>query len=603
MPAQFPTPFAVTDPPGSAGWQQLYPYYVLFDATQCPVDGSKFWFCDLMHWPEPVYPFDASIAEFAIAGLGQYNTRLFCIPPAFGIELRVLHGYCYLSPVPVTDPNTIAARQHLFEQRAGYYFENWETLYAQWKQKVVAEIEMLRALPITALPDVDALSRVHEGVGLSRGYELLRDFDTIIGSAARIWQYHFEFLNLGYLAYLDLSQTLRQLFPDIRDQTIAQMVAGMDIDLYRPDNELKRLAQLAYDKGLASYFEHFAEPDKVLQSLKQEIAGEYWCQQLEVVRYPWFCFSSGTGFYHDARSWSDDLSVPLAAIHGYINNLQQGRSITRNSEQIAAQAQQLIDEHRALLHNRVDISAFDQKLQLAQRVYRYVEEHNFYVEHWHHSVLWNKVREIGGLLAQQHFFADADDVFYLQRSELSQALFDLYSAWSAGVAPRGPHHWPAIVAQRKSIMAALRQQQPWPVLGNVPKEINEPFTIMLWGILSDRVQQAMHTEHGDIKQIKGHAASPGVVEGIARVVLSRDQLNQVNDGDILVCPITAPSWAPVFARARAVVTNVGGMMSHAAILCREYHVPAVVGTLMATRQIKDGARIRVDGDHGVVELL
>ena len=103
--------------------------------------------------------------------------------------------------------------------------------------------------------------------------------------------------------------------------------------------------------------------------------------------------------------------------------------------------------------------------------------------------------------------------------------------------------------------------------------------------------------------ITGMAASAGVVEGVARVVTSADQLHTVQQDEILVATITAPSWGPIFGRIRATVTDIGGMMSHAAIVCREYGLPAVTGTGRATTTIKSGQRIRVDGSAGRVEIL
>jgi pyruvate,water dikinase len=103
--------------------------------------------------------------------------------------------------------------------------------------------------------------------------------------------------------------------------------------------------------------------------------------------------------------------------------------------------------------------------------------------------------------------------------------------------------------------------------------------------------------------LKGFAASPGSAEGPARVIFSADQIAEVQDGEILVAPLTAPSWAPIFGKIRATVTDVGGMMSHAAIVCREYGLPAVTGTAFGTKQIKTGQRIRVDGNTGQVTVL
>jgi pyruvate,water dikinase len=103
--------------------------------------------------------------------------------------------------------------------------------------------------------------------------------------------------------------------------------------------------------------------------------------------------------------------------------------------------------------------------------------------------------------------------------------------------------------------------------------------------------------------VRGYAASPGVVEGTARVLLSVNEIGQVRDGEILVCPVTAPSWGPVFGKIRAAVSDIGGTMSHAAIVAREYGMPAVVGTGTATKRIRTGQRVRVDGDRGVVTIL
>jgi pyruvate,water dikinase len=127
-------------------------------------------------------------------------------------------------------------------------------------------------------------------------------------------------------------------------------------------------------------------------------------------------------------------------------------------------------------------------------------------------------------------------------------------------------------------------------------------TIMLWGVTTERVQEwASQPEDG--AELHGAPAAPGVVEGVARVIVSPEQLAEMHDGEILVCGSTSPAWAPIFQKIRATVTDVGGVMSHAAIVCREYGLPAVVGTGRATSQIRTGQMIRVDGSAGVVTIL
>ena len=87
------------------------------------------------------------------------------------------------------------------------------------------------------------------------------------------------------------------------------------------------------------------------------------------------------------------------------------------------------------------------------------------------------------------------------------------------------------------------------------------------------------------------------------MVKTVDQIADVREGEILVCTITSPAWAPIFSKIKAAVTDIGGVMSHAAIVCREYGLPAVVGTGRATSQIRTGQTIRVDGSTGVVTIL
>ncbi|MHC4545308.1 MAG: PEP-utilizing enzyme, partial [Planctomycetota bacterium] len=92
-------------------------------------------------------------------------------------------------------------------------------------------------------------------------------------------------------------------------------------------------------------------------------------------------------------------------------------------------------------------------------------------------------------------------------------------------------------------------------------------------------------------------------EGPARVLKLLKDIVDLQPGEILVCPSTNPSWAPVFTNIKAAVTDIGGLTSHAAIVCREYGVPSVTGTGVATAVIKTGDTLKVDGDTGVVEIV
>ena len=104
------------------------------------------------------------------------------------------------------------------------------------------------------------------------------------------------------------------------------------------------------------------------------------------------------------------------------------------------------------------VAAFDEKLGLSRLVFPYVENHNFYIEHWSLSLFWRRVRELGAVLAGAGFWAEAEDIFLLRRDEIPQAIFDYGNGWAVGAECAGPYHWPAEIERRKGILAALARQ-------------------------------------------------------------------------------------------------------------------------------------------------
>ena len=601
---RFPSPFEVPTPEGCEGWKELYPYYYVFSDDRREFEDNRFWFQDGMHHPEPLYPFVTITSESWWVALGQYNTRVFVVPPALGIDQRVLNGYLYITALPVANPDDIPARVGEFMERAGYYYQNWDRLYAQWVKKAEETIAELKAIKVPDLPEREDLETVvKQGRGITSAYDLLTAYNRAIENMHKIWHLHFEFLNLGYAAYLTYYGFCKQTFPDIPDQTIAKMVSGIDVILFRPDEELKRLAKAALDLKVAGVFKKTINPDEVIAEMGKSEAGKKWLAELEKSKDPWFYFSTGTGFYHLHRSWIDDMTVPCLAIRGYIEKIEKGETIARPMAEIQKERDRLAAEYTALLPTDEAKKAFQEQLGLARTVFPYVENHNFYVEHWHHTVFWNKMREFGRLLVKHGFFKEVDDMFYLHRFEVQQAIYDLIGAWGSGGEARGPKYWPPIVAKRKVLFEKLKKWAPPPALGEPPEVVTEPFTIMLWGITTDSIQTWLKPKEEGAKELKGFAGSPGVVEGPARVITSVEELVNVQPGEILVCPITTPSWAPIFNRIKATVTDIGGMMSHAAIVCREYGLPAVVGTGYGTKTFKNGQMLRVDGSTGVVTAL
>ncbi|MGZ4197995.1 MAG: PEP-utilizing enzyme [Solirubrobacteraceae bacterium] len=597
----FPSPFSIETPPGCEGWEEMYPYYAVFDERRRDSDEPRFWFWNSMHFPVPMPAFDAICIDSPYQAVGTWQNRVFAVPPAMGIDYRIVNGYVYISGNPVTDPDQIAERADFFQKRAGYYFSNWSELYGKWKDKMRALIAELEDLQVPQLPKYEPDEVAFGDDRNTAFYEVLDAYGRALRLCDLMWQHHFEFLLLGYGAYATFAEFCKGNLPDIPDQHIAQMVAGIDVLLFRPDAELRRLAHMAIDTGVDGAFVEGRTPAQIDSELVASEAGRAWLSELEKVKDPWFNMATGDGLYHYYRSWLDDPSIPYASLIGHINALRAGEQITRPTDEIERERERLASEYEALLEQEVR-GAFNELLSLSRTVFPYVEEHKFFCDYWFLTRWWNKIREFGALLAEHGFLEDGEDIFQLTRHEVASAFDELVLTWATGGRPLGPLHWPPIVARRKQILERLAEWTPPPALGVTPDAVTDPMTIMLWGVTTERVQEWARQQDGG-HVLNGAAASPGVVEGAARVVRSVDQIADIRDVEILVCGSTSPAWAPIFSKITATVTDVGGVMSHAAIVCREYGLPAVVGTGRATSQIRNGQKIRVDGSAGTVTLL
>jgi pyruvate,water dikinase len=597
----FPSPYEIETPPGCEGWEEMYPYYALFDERRREEDEKRFWFWNSMHFPEPMPAFDVVAIDSPYQAIGSWQNRVFAVPPAMGIDYRCVNGYIYISGNPVTDPAKIAERAEFFQKRAGYYYENWGELYGKWHAKMEALIKELSELRVPDLPEYESDEVAFEDDRNTSFYEVLDAYGRTLRLADLMWQHHFEFLLLGYGAYATFAELCRTNLPDIPDQHIAQMVAGIDVVVFRPDAELRRLARLAVETGVDAPFAQGRAPAEIDAELARNEAGRAWLEELEKVKDPWFNMATGDGLYHFYRSWFDDPGIPYASLIGYVEALRAGEQIERPTEEIRRERERLAEEYASLLDGDTR-KQFEELLALSRTVFPYVEEHKFYCDYWFLTSWWNKMRGFGALLAEHGFLEDAEDVFQLSRHEVAAALDELTLAWATGGSALGPKHWPPIVARRKQLLTELAKWTPPPALGAVPEAITDPALIMLWGVTTERVREwASHEAGGRV--LSGAPASPGTTEGVARVVRGVDQIGEVREGEILVCGSTSPAWAPIFSKIKATVTDVGGVMSHAAIVCREYGLPAVVGTGRATSEIQTGKTIRVDGTNGRVEML
>ncbi len=330
----FPLPSSLKVIAGTESAQAAYPYYTQFTKE----DDERFWFYNSMHFPEPMCVFDMITAEAAYCALGSANTRVHSLPTTLGIDSRIINGRVYIGGNAVTDPAEIAKRTAEFQRRAFYYYANWERLFDQWKDKMMALIREAQALPKLELPEFEPLEHVHAGRGIASNHYILKTFQQTLEGYFRMWQHHFEFLLLGYGAYLTFFDFCKKAFPEISDQTVARMVAGIEAEIFRPDDELRRLAKCAIELGVDGQFREGVPPDQILKSLEQlGKPGAAWLKELAVSRDPWFNINVGDGFYHYHRSWNDDLSMPFAALPSYIANAKKGERLERQTDKLIAE--------------------------------------------------------------------------------------------------------------------------------------------------------------------------------------------------------------------------------------------------------------------------
>jgi pyruvate,water dikinase len=181
--------------------------------------------------------------------------------------------------------------------------------------------------------------------------------------------------------------------------------------------------------------------------------------------------------------------------------------------------------------------------------------------------------EFGRRLAQVGVLDDPSDVWHLKLDDLDR----INGTWPPP--PSLAQELRAIVQRRKALRAAL-QGTP---------------------LVDPRLRGRTAPPEGDAV-VRGMPGSPGVAEGPVRVIHDASEFGKLQPGEVLVAPYTNPAWTPLFERAAAVVVDSGGPMSHAAIVAREYGIPAVMGTIDATQRLADGQHVLVDGSQGLVML-
>ena len=202
--------------------------------------------------------------------------------------------------------------------------------------------------------------------------------------------------------------------------------------------------------------------------------------------------------------------------------------------------------------------------------------------------------EVGRRLVERGLLTRPDDVFFLEIDEARDALRGARTHLSEAVRRRkGERNWALAHPGPKSYG---KPPGPPPSMKAFPPEVQEVMNSFNW-MLGNVLPSV--SEGAKVGALSGMGASSGSYTGPVCLVKDESEFGKVKPGDVLVCRTTAPTWTTLFSDVGAVVTDLGGLLSHPAIIAREYGIPAVIGTGNATRILRDGEIVTVDGDAGV----
>ena len=304
----------------------------------------------------------------------------------------------------------------------------------------------------------------------------------------------------------------------------------------------------------------------------------------------------------DIPSWAEDPSPALYTIGAFLAKPAGFDFHAARAAAVAERDAQIEEARRAV--NGADLTRFNEALasNQAANFAWWNEEHNYLIDRRAAIPVRRATLELGARLASSGEIADPTDLFFAFKPE----LFDVMSGG-------GSSSWAelrAMIPDRRAYFEHWRERGPSlpPMLGTIPDVVPDPIMIEVFG-LSGQFLETMRGDAGaagartappaaGVTEIRGFPAAKGVVEGVARVITTVGDLHLVEPGEILVCGGTTTEWTPAFGIITACVCDTGGSLTHAAIVSREYGIPCVVGTAIATQVVKTGDRVRVDGRAG-----
>jgi rifampicin phosphotransferase len=535
------------------------------------IDG--FWAFDKMHAPRPLHPLSQDLVMATISrGFTRAQAEYDCPIVA---ESKAINHYFYMSFHPHPDPAVVEDRMGRYlgmvEQTVPLVGKRWRQ---EWFPLIKERNEAERDVDYAAMSDEELFARYHE---MTRWME-------------QMWYIHGH-VNFALISGAALSDFYDEVMqPD--DPTEAyQILQGYHTRPVDAAHGIWRLSRIARaDPELTRIFDEH-HPRELARALEQSDAGREFLAQLDEYLHE-FGWRSDAVYDLADVPWREDPQIPLGNIARYIPLDDSEDPMIKFDNAVARREQLTARVRAALADDPAKLAEFERLFESAQYAYPLTEDHAFYIDQMGVVLFRRFVRALGERLAARECFADGDDIFFLYDREVRDAI-----------ANSTDHH--DLVARRRAEWEACAQATPPDILGTPPPppqpgDFVDPFmdavTSRLLGI------KAPPEGEQDPNVIDGVAGSPGVYTGVARVVRSLEEAGDLEDGEVMVCEMTLPPWVPMFAIAGAVVADVGGVMSHCAIVAREFEIPAVVGSVNGTTRIQTGQTVTVDGSQGTVQL-
>lgn len=520
-----------------------------------PSDVERSWRRDEMHSPFCLVPLSQDYVTLIGNGFAYRYERLD-VP--ISMRALIVNGYLYFSWVPLGPES---GHEAIVEQYVATCREHTPLAIDYWERSVPELRRLYReiaAIPVDELP----------------APELAEAWDLAWERAQRAWAIHFYAITGPYQVMDDLADLYESVVEKPHPGEALKLIQGTIHELVGVDAGLGRLTELAAaSPGLAAAVA--ARPGPSLEALAAFPGGEAFVSELRAFLEEHGHL--GQGFDDLAlASWGEEPTMLLSEIGKRLEHPVE--PATERAARLTREAEALAQGVRARLADQPERRAeFERLLGIARKIGPITETHNYWIDRMAQARLRTFVIRVGSRLAREGVIERPDDVLYLRRAEVPELI-------------RSPQDRRKLVAERKAEHEHWRSVTPPSKIGK-PTE-TEP---------SGRFGGERFAKEDDAI-VRGTGASAGIASGPARIVLGPADFERVRPGDIIVAPSSNPSWVPLFTIAGGLVTNTGGVLCHAAVVAREFALPAVVGTGDATTRIADGQMLELDGTTGFIRL-